>query len=262
MNETPHPLDDLDTDQPTDQFAERESFSGANAYKPLLKWSVYIAIGFAVVVVLARVASSNAPLNSPFAIVSDWVFFVSSICCAISCASILVAYRVPYFRQVLLRRDSKQHWLKSGFAVLSFTCLAALCVVWISYALFSTSFDPTIQLVASKAQILISALMATVLVYHKGYVRAFAIGFLVPQLLRGGDAVTALMMLLQGSRMGRNGPNLSPMAMQFAIDMSMLIVCGFVCALYVVIVEAAQRRMNSKTGEASDKPADDSHNIK
>lgn len=234
-DEIPHPLDQ-DDDAPIPR--PRPPQDNSRAYRPLLTFGVRVAIGSAVVTALASAASANAPLNSNFAIAAYWVFRTAAFILLGSFGCILVAYRIPYLRPFSLPQAGKaKTMIQSRFGKLLFINGVFLAVVWVLTILAAIAGSVNIfgwiwvlNTALTSIVTLAIALLVTMIVFHHGIFRAYAIGVLVAIACQLPAMLYMFAFLAQRSR----GPA-SFGGMQFAtpIGMTLATAAGLLCAGYV-----------------------------
>ncbi len=113
--------------------------------------------------------------------------------------------------------------------------LVYLVVCWIlAFAL--RPFPSLAYTIPSLMQSAVLGLSVTMIVFNTGVTRAFAIGFLATSALSVFGIMSSLFMFLEGSRYSRGGPN-SMLTLGLPIAMTTSVVCGWICATYVWVLQ-------------------------
>lgn len=167
----PHPLDDGVSVLPTSEDNESE----AQTFRLLLKLSVVLLIVGSVVAFLAAVAAGNARPNSALEKTGTVVNRLGVVAMLISFCGILVAYRIPRLKKFAMR-TGPLHWFESGFVNLIVFNVFAAGVLWglLCFLAPIVGTGGTIA-VASSVVVIYASLLATMVVWHRGYLRAYAI---------------------------------------------------------------------------------------
>lgn len=234
-DEIPHPLDQ-DDDAPIPR--PRPPQDNSRAYRPLLTLGVRVAIGSAVVTALASTASANAPLNSSFANTAYWVFRASAFVLLGSFGCILVSYRIPHLRPISIPQAGKaQTMIQSRFGKLLFINGVFLAVVWVLTILAAIAGSVNIfgwiwilNTALTSMMTLAIALLVTMIVFHHGIFRAYAIGVLVAIACQ----LPAILYMFAFIAQRSHGPT-SFVGIQYATPMGVTIAAaaGLLCAGYV-----------------------------
>jgi hypothetical protein len=232
----PHPLDDFEFGKATPVDDSR-----TRAHKPLLRVSVIIAaIAFALVFVFS-VLGSNAPFDS---MLQKACFGISNVCAMFmlaACCGILFAYRLPHIDVAQLRSGAlaAKGWMSNSFAVLATINLMAILVMWACVFFLSGLFGVFLTLPLGLGMLCLSGLAATMAVFHKGYLRGYAIGMLAVLFVLMNGSFGMLMMMGPGFGGGRGGG--AGYSIGIAILLTIAPLVGLLCAGYVMLIEKYTR---------------------
>ncbi len=236
MNEPmPHPLDD-DAEY---QFSQDVEVSQNPVYQPLLKWSFRIAAVSFAIVFLASVAANNANPNSTAEILGRTLSRIGAAVLLAACCGMLLAYRLPHLIRAPIELPAARRgfaWLTSGFATLVYCNLAGLVIIWGCLFALGNFLGNGITFVLALLGVVYAGLMATMVLWHQNYLRAYAVGALTVILLifnTGGMQILFFMPTMRG-----NWQVQWPLGIAF----SMAALNGLVCAGYVQILTIFRSR--------------------
>lgn len=218
----PHPLDDDALNE--DALDSANSFwtsetpsSESRAYKPLLKPGTIFLIGGAIVAFLAGVLATNASARSTAENVGSFVNRLGVGAMLIGAVCILLAYRIDYLKR--LPFDTSR-WLLSSFSLLVAANLIVLALVWGGISLL---LPQTVAMVNYFYITIFSGLLVTMFIWHKNFLRAYAVGALTAYLPMG---LIAMWGLPRGANSG----------VFFGVSISLIMLTGIVCAGYVKLL--------------------------
>lgn len=251
----PHPLDDEYVPTPG---KTAEPSSRTEAYKPLLKPSVFALIAGFVVTFLAGVAASNAPPNSAVESISTAISQIAAFVMLGGGLCILIAYRIPYIQRIVSQKSGLR-WFESGFVNLVLGNVAGIVIIWFSlfalYALSAAAGAPIVAIVASGVLIIYIALLITMTVFHNNYLRAYAIGSLTACPLALYSWINLLWTVTyRASTRGGSGSALSVWPYGAFITFSAC--TGMICAGYVLLITYFESRRKLDATDADPKTPD------
>jgi len=254
MTEPPyerHPLDD-DADGAENNPRSKRTHEGRDmtqAYQPLLRASKYILIGSGAIVFLSGVAASNAQPNSGFESVAISVNRLSVMALLCGFVMLLVAFRIPHM-QISLAGFSPEDRAASpgsrsslatssssasnsratrrqapGIEQLLIINASLIGLIWITLALSPAIIYDALLLAYSGLMIISMGLLVTMVIWNKGWLKAYAVGVLVallPVILWSFTSARILMF--------RGGWETTLMV---SILMSLPFLTGLACAGYV-----------------------------
>jgi hypothetical protein len=216
--------------------------------RPLLKSSIIaLSVGFAIAF-LAGVASSNAPPNSRLEIVGSMVNRLGVFVMLVAFCLILLAYRIRHIRKLTFR-VSNQRWFESGYAALVVFNLFLIGGIWCLVYVTSAWPGPGNVLLAFGFGIVYIALMVTMVIWHTGYLRAYAVGALTASCIivySGAPTVWAV------GPAFRRGASSFPL-WSFGTIATFVVVSGTLCAGYVYLLLHAGLRRENKTADSTDR---------
>ena len=199
---------------------------------------IVFAAGF-IAVLLGGILVSNYPGNSWGETIGSFVHRSGMIGILLGAVLIILAYRWEQLTAVTRAADV------SGRAR-GINAYLAL-VVWnvVGFAAFSLGFyllqltrAMSVMFLAINAGVtIICAFMITLIVWHRGFVRAYAIGVLAATVLNSFSAL----MGFNGMYWGNDG------SFFFWAQIATVLICGLVCGGYVYLLEAARARRTSAT---------------
>jgi hypothetical protein len=219
---SPHPLDEDDDFK----FSEDAETSQTPVSLPLLRWSMWVAVGGFVAVFLSAVASNNFPANSAAENLSIAINRFSSIVLLVACCSMLLAYRLPYLQNAT-QHDFRIPGLVNGFSALLIVNVIGLALIWAAVLSPEGSRSQWMRVVLILFASFYAGLMATMAIWHKNFLRAYAVGVLTVLAL---FFLTGWQIVLSPVR-GFGGP--SPSNWPLGIYFSVAVITGLVCAGYV-----------------------------
>lgn len=193
----PHPLDD-DEPQPQPRSAIVDN---SVAYQPLLKPSTRILIASFVIVFCAGLAAINAQPNSALETIASVVNRLGMVLMLAAFSAILVAYRIPRMRQSMLaapkqnrsrepdvyfdteawQLDASREYTsrtRANFGTLVGINIAAVVVLLTALTFASMVLGFMTILIVVALQQVFAGVLVTMIVWHKGQIRAYAIGAL------------------------------------------------------------------------------------
>lgn len=222
----PHPLDQDWDDEKKPPKREWKT----NAYLPLLKLSIRLALVSIAFILVATVLLLIAQPNSTLEIVSGTIHSICRVVLLMACLGVFVAYQIPKWNPVQVRRTS---WLQLTLVrlILSLVILAALIVVLVS--IFYK--DVWILLLILSSLLLISpGILAVLAIWHRGIVRAFAIGALMTLLVLpiwfGSIGILSSMFF---GRPNATDPRIIIVLLAFLFPT----ISGLICACYVAVLQ-------------------------
>lgn len=243
MSHLPHPLDDLDPPEPP----RRDRFAGVKAYKPLLKPCVYTAIISAAIVAISSVTASNAPPASFLENAATFVSRGAAVTMLVACGLILVAFRINSFMESPSLSLKASPLRGNGLAWLWATGIATIVALWLLAWLTPELLGATGFLILGNTGTILLGLITVIAIHHRGYVRAFAIGVLVPHLFqRSGIAMWSFAVEFDGGY----GMNLNAAYYQLGKDWTVAILSGLIAASYVYLIEL---KTPSSSGDSDSK---------
>jgi hypothetical protein len=153
----------------------------------------------------------------------------------------IVAYRVPHMQGKLRLPDGSFRWsLRQSYLALLFWNIVGFCAVTIAIYLSPSISSPEVYVFFVNGTMTIAcALMVTVVVWHRGFIRAYAVGSLVALVFNG---FSALFML--GRYWQFNGPSL------LLVSLATILISGLVCGGYVCLLESAIESRKSNQAQS------------
>ena len=223
----PHPLDADDCFE----FSREPSREGAKAGSRLLRLCLIVLIASAGVAFLSGVAASNASPNSPVENIGSAANRISAVVMLVAFCGILLAYRLPQWKNAAFDVDSLL-WLRSGYLTLCFANGAglgiALGIGWLVAPLLGNSLS---GIVAALLCIYI-ALLVTMVAWHTGFVKAYAIGVLTVMGLEAIPFLSLVSAWTYGQLRGGRAFN-----WQWSVMLLTAVAAGLICAGYVRLLE-------------------------
>jgi hypothetical protein len=263
-----HPLDRNDDDDDDFQF---DSSSQANRDAPqrqLMRWSTLAIACFGVMVVISSAAVNNFAYGST----GYWIAYVASrivtFLLLLGFIGLLAAYQFGNLRKVYARMTDRSRLPDANSAtnvnssesfsstnlsagakaslkpllVLVIFNLGILALAWTFAFLMSLSRSGFVgpNMVLSGVVSLVPALLITMIVFNRGFVRAYAIGALSTYILNGAGFLGIFMSMSSGaSNLGRFPPgNFWYLGLQWTF----VVLGGLSAAVYVWLLEAARHR--------------------
>jgi hypothetical protein len=220
----------------------------------LLRWSVILAVVSFLASLIASVVENNSVGNLQVETTASAVNRFGMVMMLIGCLGIFVAFRFP---QLLAGGQSaavaKRRW--STWWLLFAWNLAA--IVFLGIFLFSLAMitDGEAMIYCVLPVPLVLSLMLVIAIWHRGVIRAYAIGFLVSAvlnlLLLAGGALY-LRVAIGTGYLSTYSPGtvyalMSPTALSFWIFLGLLgigtanAISGLVCSGYVAVLERVRR---------------------
>ena len=243
MSETSesHPLDETYEFEGTEPRREYKT----SAYLPLLRPSVAVAAGGFICTFLASIATINATPNSLFEFVTGtltqigrWVVFVA-LC------GILMAYRIPHI-QKLEAPEGIGEWVHNGYGLLVIANLIGVVLIGGFVLVINAIGIPLFGFLSIPLLYIFTGLMVTMAVWHKNYLRAYAIGVLtVIFLMNSGFSMMLFSFPMGGRGGGMGGMNGAYVFVGLAICVPPL--SGLCCAGYVILLEQFSKSKKEDT---------------
>jgi hypothetical protein len=216
----PHPLDAPDS-------YEGSPVAPKSSNSRLLRLCLIVLVASAAIAFLSGVAASNAPPSSTMETISSTVNRISAVVMLIGFCGILLAYRMPQWRQSELKM-SGMHWVRSDYLYLVMANVAGAGLLlgfnMLVAPLFGISMVGAVYALLS----IYIALLVTMVVWHKDYLRAYAIGVLTVF----GLQAFAFMGMISAWTYGqvRGGGSLN---WQLSVLLLTAVLAGLICAGYV-----------------------------
>lgn len=246
----PHPLDaDDEDDLIGDKTFERSA--SVHAHQPLLKPSLIIAAVATVVLFASSVVSIVSPNASGLQQTAVNVFRISGVLLVAALLGVLAAFRIAYIRSERYRPLGLGGFFR-GYSGLVLANLVAIALVWIVLVLLFLMAGPAMLLLVIPLFMSGAGVLVTMAVWHRNYLRAYAIGCLTSLvLLLFSQISTVAMMTLWGGGMnrGRSAVSvrmLSSTVLPLGLFITLVLICGLVSAGYVVAIEATSRQQADK----------------
>jgi hypothetical protein len=232
----PHPLDqDWDDDSP-----ESRPKLKIKAYRPLLRASVILAIVCAVVILVSTIGTLNATPNSLFEDVTAGIHLAARWVLLLACCGILIAFQIPTEKRT--KKISMPTRRMGGFALLLLLNLIG-CAAITGLIQIMTLGLGFLGFVLPVFLLFFAGWLAVAAVWHKGYLRAYALGTLTAMLfeLNGGAGLMLASLFAGPGRRGMNG------TFWISSAACLPLLTGVLCSVYVIILERYRRdasRMN------------------
>jgi hypothetical protein len=160
---------------------------------------------------------------------------------------VILAYRLHQLKGISIRLpDGKIQWnvMQSYRALVLWNVVGFLVIVPILHLLQSIRSPVFYFLIFNGMLTLVCGFLATVAIWHRGFIRAYAVGVLVSLLLRGHNP---FLFSFNGWG-GTAGVQFLP-----AISLAITLITGLVCGGYVCLLESASSRktdrVNRERGE-------------
>lgn len=244
MNESSatHPLDrddELDSDDAGNQsepFAKLENRPASAAHKMLRPAVIGLCVCFGLAF-LSGVMAANAQPRSFTENSAAVVNRLAVIGMLIAFCCILVAYRIPYLKR--LRLPERAALLRSAQEMNLYAAnTILLAIVWTIVLMFTSALGPVLAILGSGLLLIYVALLVTMVIWHTGYLRAYAVGSLsaLVALIYSGTAN----MWMYSSNL--RGTALS--AWPVGAALTFVVLAGIICATYVRLIT---REPNTET---------------
>ncbi len=239
---TGHPLD------ASDPFADVEvsQSTSPKTNQPLLRWSVRALIVAAVCVFWGGIATGNALPNSTLESVSSIIQRSGMFGMLAAFCAILIAYRTEQIRNFWSALKTTSQELAASTAdkkYASRTVLIGLIVANIVFALVLIAARfllPTLMPlpfdIAGILVIMYAGLLATMIWWHDGFVKAYAIGALTSLILSYLTPVGIMMFQTPRQR------SVMPLFISPIVLTMLPLLTGLMCALYVYASKRLQNR--------------------
>ncbi len=207
--------------------------------RTMLRASLTLLIVSTAVMFLAAVASNNAIPSSAAERIALTIHRASMIAMLLAFFGILFAYRLPMLSAYLQAKREQQAAGKSKQSVLSaeikmLLMASALLMAWV-WGTVLLGFA-VLHLITYWLLVVIAAVLANMIVLHKGTLRSFAVGMLMSLLL---ILLTwrsmGTMLIFNGAGFGRfgfGGPSESWLFVIFGLEITVSVAAGLVCAFY------------------------------
>jgi hypothetical protein len=192
------------------------------------------ATGF-LTVVLAGILVTNSPGGTWMESVGSAVHRFGMILILLGGVVFIVAYRLPHVKGKLRLPDGSFQWsLKQSYWALVIGNLIGFLAVALASRLSPSVNSPEVYVFFVSGSLTIScALMVTVVVWHRGFIRAYAIGVLVAILFNGISTLFMMGRFWQGS-----GTAL------LLANLAIILLSGLACGGYVCLLESVIGRKN------------------
>lgn len=249
MNDTirPHPLDaDDDDDLIGDKTFERSA--AVHAYGPLLKPSLICAAVATLVLFASSVISVISPVASGVQQGSIFLFRFSGVLLVASLMGVLAAFRIAYvksdrYRPLGISRSFQGYF---GFVLAN---LVSIVLAWLLLLLLFMMLGPAMLLLVIPLLLAGAGVLVTIAVWHRDYLRAYAIGCLTTLVLLLFSQISTVAIITVRGGGGLNwgrGTVIQQMLSSTVVPLGLLItlvlISGLVSAGYVVAIEAATRQ--------------------
>lgn len=227
-----HPLD-------RDYSTPVESSRGESdsSHPLLLRRGVFVFIASFITVLLSSIALGNWPSGGWVESVGSVVHRLAMFSVLIGAGMILAAYRLP--AAIPTHSESnhgKRAGVKRGLRTLIVANVAVYIAVIMLFYLATTLSSGTLNyLLLIWTLTLICSLMVVMIVWHQGFLRAYAIGVLIALLISVVTSVFGFNFGMWGSR-GE---------LFVAIHLGTVLVSGLVCAAYVAMLEASRAKLSA-----------------
>ncbi len=230
MSQTDQEIHPLDADDPFSDVTQPRPAKSV-AYEPLLRISVQVLIVSVIVVFVSGLAAGNASPNSDMENVSTLLNRLGMFAMLAAFVSILLAYRIPQIQKLRMNMLEQPKFT---------TALPILLVINASYVGLTTvglssiaAFNaPLAYVVLMFSNTVIAGFLTTMIWWHHGFLRAFAIGALTslaPSYLMGCVFVM--------SPFGRGFGFMQFVPLLLAVIVPP--VTGVLCALYVYVLDSS-----------------------
>lgn len=252
----PHPLDASDDDYDDTRWS-REPASPSIAYQPLLKPSLRVAAVATFAVAIGSILTATFRLGSEAYDISIAMFRISGAVLVCALVSVLVSYRIGYLRLNPQRRGRRAALRFDGYGQFVLYNLLGLAIAWIVLLWASWEFGAGVVGVVSLLLLLAAGLLATMIVWHQGYLRAYAIGSLTTLVLPFvGFSNFATMVVFNRGSGGTAYGGFDILSVSLGVTITMVICSGLLSSGYVVALTAHLRRQDEMLQRNSaDRPA-------
>ncbi len=242
----PHPLDADDND---DMIGDKtfERSTAVHAYRPLLKPSLICAAVATLVLFASSVISIVSPVASGVQQGSIFLFRFSGVLLVAALMGVLAAFRIAYvksdrYRPLGIGRSFQGYF---GFVLAN---LVSIALAWLLLLLLFMMLGPAMLLLVIPLLLAGVGVLATMAVWHRDYLRAYAIGCLSSVvLLLFSQVSTVAMMTVWGGGMNRGRSTvitqmLNSTVVPLGLFITLVLISGLVSAGYVVAIEATKRQ--------------------
>lgn len=248
----PHPLDASDEDDnDTESRRSKEPASPSIAYQPLLKPSLRVAALATVVLVIGSVMTAAFRYSSGGYNVSIAIFRLGGTVLALALVAILVSFRIGSMLSQTQRHPRRRAIVFRGYRGFVLYNLIGLAIAWVVLLCAGWGFGFAAAVVASPLLLIGAGLLATMILTHDGYLRAYAIGSLTTLALQFTGAYNTVSMLLFSGRGFGGGSGVSfggfdMISISLGSTLTIVIVSGLVSSGYVVALTTHARRQREK----------------
>jgi hypothetical protein len=270
-----HPLDRNDDDDDDFQFDSSLQANRDAPQRQLMRWSTMAIACFGVLVVISSAAVNNFAYGST----GYWFAYIASrivtFLLLLGFIGLLAAYQFSNLRKLYARMTDRSRLPDSDSAanvnspesfsstnpsagarssmkpllVLVMFNLGILALAWTFAFLMSASTTGFAgpSMVLSGIASLVPALLITMIVFNRGFVRAYAIGALSTYILNGAGFLGMFMSMSSGaSNLGRFRPG---DFWYLGLQWTFVVLSGLSAAVYVWLLEAARRGRRQDTAE-------------
>ncbi|MEO8268718.1 MAG: hypothetical protein ABI557_03295 [Aureliella sp.] len=250
----PHPLDASDDDDTRNESrSSREPATPSIAYQPLLQPSLRIAALATVVLIIGSVMTTVFRYSSGGYNVSVGIFRFGGVVLAFALVAILVSYRIGNLRSLSQRRLRSRRRVIAfqGYAGFVLCNLIGLSIAWAVLIWASWEFGAGAAVVASPLLLIGAGLLATMIVSHQGYLRAYAIGSLTALALQffSFSNITSLMLVKGGGYGGGYGGGfggafgrIDMLSISLGLTLTIATVSGLISSGYVLALSTYANR--------------------
>lgn len=194
---------------------------------------VIFAAGF-ITVFLMAVFLGNVRGNDRLESIAGGIHRLGMILILVGGLVIIVAYRLPQLRgQTMPKGLVRWDAAVSFHGLISWNVIAFLFLVPASYLVQQIQSPAVYFMVFSGTISIFSAFLATVAVWHRGHLRGYALGVLVPLVLLGNQP------FMYGSVGWGRGAGTNHL---LTVSLAIMLLSGLLCAGYVAWLEAGRAR--------------------
>ena len=241
----PHPLDASDEDDhDTGSRWSREPSSPSVAYQPLLKPSLRIAAFATIVLALGSVLTTAFRYGSDGYNISAFIFRSSGTILVLALLAVLLSFRIGHSLSRPRRHPSRQAVLPLGYGGFVVYNLLGLGIAWVVLIGAGWVLGAGVAVIASPLILIGAGLLATMIVFHDGYLRAYAIGSLTTLTLQfvGFAGLSSLILFNVGKFGSAFGVFFDMFSILLGVTLTIVIVSGLVSSGYVVALTSYTRR--------------------
>jgi len=149
---------------------------------------------------------------------------------------IILAYRLPHL-EAITRATRRKSGMNNGprFLSLVFLNIVGFFAIVLAAYLYRWIDSPVLHYLVNGSLTITCALMVTIAVWHRGFIRAYAIGVLVALLM---NSFSSLIFLTGGYWMRDH-------VLMLLVNLVTIQISGLTCAGYVCLMESAKARKSS-----------------